>query len=72
MANSASSFGDALASRREFDKVAAVRAGQLLCIDEVLAMPGVDRLVADAQEPGNLGDLPSGCDEIKNLPRSGG
>ncbi|MFE2581770.1 hypothetical protein [Streptomyces sp. NPDC059378] len=46
--------------------VAAGRAGQLARVDEVLAPPDTDRLVADAEELGDLGGLPSGCDEIAN------
>jgi hypothetical protein len=60
-------LGDTLAGRSELGQVTAVRAGQLPCIDEVLATPDIDRLVADAEEPGDLGDLPSGCDEIEYL-----
>lgn len=40
--------------------VAAGRAGQLPSIDEVLATPDIERLVADAEELGDLGDFPSG------------
>ncbi|MBC7270291.1 MAG: hypothetical protein H5T76_16560, partial [Streptomyces sp.] len=29
--------------------------------------PGMDRLVADAEELSDLGDLPPGCDEIEDL-----
>lgn len=42
------------------------RAGRLPRVDEAPASPGMDRPVADAQEPddlGDLGDLASGCDE---------
>lgn len=53
-------LGDALAGRGQFGQVAAGRARQLPRIDEVLATPDIDRLVADAEELGNLGDLPSG------------
>lgn len=60
-------LGDAFAGRSELGLVDAGRAGQLPSIDEVLATPDIDRLVADAEEPGDLGDLPSGCDEIENL-----
>jgi hypothetical protein len=31
-------------------------------IDLVLATPGVDRLLADAEVVGDLGDLLAGCD----------
>ncbi|MFD8132649.1 hypothetical protein [Streptomyces mirabilis] len=60
-------LGDTLAGRSEFGQVAAGRAGQLPCIDEVLATPDLDRRVADAEELGDLGGLPSGCDEINDL-----
>jgi hypothetical protein len=33
----------------------------------VLPTPDVDRLVADTEELGDLGDLPSGIDEIEDL-----
>jgi hypothetical protein len=60
-------FGDALAGRGQFGQITAGRTGQLPRIDEVLATPDIDRLVADAEEPGNLDAPPSGCDEIENL-----
>jgi hypothetical protein len=59
--------GDTLAGRSELGHVAAVRTRQLPRIDEVLTTPDIDRLVADAEEPGDLGDLPPGYDEIENL-----
>lgn len=66
MANSGSSSAIRLRAVASSDK-SLVRAGQLTCVDEVLATPDVDRLVADAEEPGDLGDFPSGRDEIEDL-----
>ncbi|MGW4143405.1 hypothetical protein ACWELV_43010 [Streptomyces mirabilis] len=60
-------LGETLADRSEFGQVAADRAGQLPCIDEALATSDIDRLIADAEELGDLGGLPSECDEINDL-----
>jgi hypothetical protein len=34
-------------------------------VDAVLAAPGVDRLIADAQRLGDLGDRPPGLDQVQ-------
>nr|WP_181647474.1 hypothetical protein [Streptomyces sp. WAC00263] len=60
-------LGGTLAGRSKFGQVAAGRAGQLPCVDEVLATTDIDHPVADAEELGDLGGLPSGCDEINDL-----
>jgi hypothetical protein len=45
----------------------AGRAGQLPGFDELLAAPDVDRLLADVEISGDLGDTPSGGDKLKDL-----
>jgi hypothetical protein len=36
-------------------------------VDAVLAAPGVDRLIADAQRLGDLGDRPASLDQVQHL-----
>jgi hypothetical protein len=52
------------------DQLALLGAGQArfqAAVDAVLAAPGVDRLVADAKRLGDLGDRPSGLDQVQDL-----
>jgi hypothetical protein len=36
-------------------------------VDAVLLSPVIDRLTADLQIPSDVGDLPTGIDQVKNL-----
>jgi heme-degrading monooxygenase HmoA len=47
--------------------LAAGQAGFQAAVDAVLAAPGVDRLAADAQRLGDLGDRPASLDQVQDL-----
>jgi hypothetical protein len=63
-------FGDPPAGGEQLGVLAAGRPGQLTGVDELLAAPDVDRLLADVQISGELGDPTSGRDQIQTLPRN--
>lgn len=59
-------LGDALTGRSQLGLLGNGRTGNLPGVDAVLATPDVDRLLADAEKLGGLGDLAAGLDQIKD------
>lgn len=59
-------LGDALTGRSQLGLLGSGRTGNLPGVDAVLATPDVDRLLADAEKLGDLGDLAAGLDQIKD------
>jgi hypothetical protein len=53
--------------RGQLGLLAAGQARFQAAVDAVLAAPGVDRLIADAQRLGDLGDRPPGLDQVQDL-----
>ncbi|MGW3939416.1 hypothetical protein [Streptomyces phaeochromogenes] len=73
MANSACSSAMRSRAAASSDRSALVgRTGQLPCIYEVLAAPDMDRLIADAEELSDLGDLPSDATRSRPSRRNSG
>ena len=60
-------FGDPSPCGDQFGVVGAGRARQLAGVDQLLVAPGVDRLFADVEICGDLGDAATGCDEVEHL-----
>jgi hypothetical protein len=60
-------LGDAAFSRDQLGLLGAGQARLKTAVDAVLAPPGVDRLLADAQRLGDLGHRPFGLDEVQDL-----
>jgi hypothetical protein len=60
-------LGDAALSRDQLGLLAAGQARFQAAVDAVLAPPGVDRLIADAQRLGNLGDRSASLDQVQDL-----
>jgi hypothetical protein len=61
-------FGDAPAGGHEFGLIGAGDAGYLAGVDQVLAAPEVDALLADVQVAGYLRDTSTRRDQIEDLP----
>jgi hypothetical protein len=60
-------LGDATLGRDQHGLLAAGQARFQAAVDAVLAAPGVDRLIADAQRLGDLGDWPASLDQVQHL-----
>jgi hypothetical protein len=60
-------LGDAAFSRDQLGLLAAGQARFQAAVDAVLAPPGVDRLIADAQRLGNPGDRSASLDQVQDL-----
>jgi hypothetical protein len=59
-------LGDAALGRGQLGLLRARQAGFQATVDAVLAPPGVDRLIADAQRLGDLGDRSAGLDQVQD------
>jgi hypothetical protein len=60
-------LADALVGRAELGQFGAVESGQLPGVDQFLAAPAIDRLVADTEVDGDLGDRTAGGHEVEHL-----
>jgi hypothetical protein len=60
-------LGDAALGHRQLTLLGAGQPWLKTAVDPVLAAPGVDRLGADPQRLGDLGERPAGVDQIQDL-----
>jgi hypothetical protein len=60
-------FGDPPLGHRELGLLGTAQARFQVAVDTVLAAPGVDRLITDAQRLGDLGDWPASLDQVQHL-----